>query len=281
MSNELTLVMQTPVEELVPKLLAWNNQELLTAVRERLQKYQGITYTDDQIATAKTDKAQLNSFCKALNDERIRIGKVYTSPYDKFKQEVDEVISEVKAVVGEIDTQVKAYEQQKQELKQNDIIEYYKSVVAEFDGLIPYERIHNPKWLNATTSLKSVKADIDTILTNARNAITAIEALKSEDETPLKAYFFRTLSLSDALTENERLKAERRRIAELEAKRVAEQAALAAEQPTEPVVTPVNAEPTLKTQTVKFQVEGTVEQLKALQKFLRENNIRFSAIKEG
>lgn len=273
MSNELTLVMQTPVEELVPKLLAWNNQELLAAVRERLQKYQGITYTDDQIATAKTDKAQLNSFCKALNDERIRIGKVYTSPYDKFKQEVDEVISEVKAVVGEIDTQVKAYEQQKQELKQNDIIEYYKSVVAEFDGLIPYERIHNPKWLNATTSLKSVKADIDTILTNARNAITAIEALKSKDETSLKAYFFRTLSLSDALTENERLKAERRRIAELEAKR-------AAEQVTEPVVAPVNAESTLKTQTVKFQVEGTVEQLKALQKFLRENNIRFSAIKE-
>lgn len=273
MSNELTLVMQTPVEDLVPKLLAWNNQELLAAVRERLQNYQGITYTDDQIATAKTDKAQLNSFCKALNDERIRIGKIYNTPYDKFKQEVDEVISEVKAVVGEIDTQVKAYEQQKQERKQNDIIEYYKSVVAEFDGLIPYERIHNQKWLNATTSLKSVRADIDTMLANARNAITAIEALKSEDETSLKAYFFRTLSLSDALTENERLKAERRRIAELEAKREAEQ-------PTEPVAEPIVADITYRTQIVRFQVEGTVEQLKALQKFLRENKIRFSAIKE-
>ncbi len=278
MSNELTLVMQTPVEELVPKLLAWNNQELLAAVRQRLTMYQGITYSENEIATAKADKAQLNAFCKSLNDERIRIGKVYSSPYDKFKAEVDEVIGEVKTVVGEIDTQVKAYEQQKQAEKQNSIIEYYKTVVGEFDGLIPYERIHSPKWLNATTSLKSIKADIDSILTNARNAIVAIEALKSENESQIKAFFFRTLSLSDALTENERLKAESQRIAELAAKKEAEQAA-AAVQTQQVTVEPAAVTP--KHQTVRFQVEGTIEQLKALQKFLRENNIKYSAIKEG
>lgn len=278
MSNELTLVMQTPVEELVPKLLAWNNQELLAAVRQRLTMYQGITYSENEIATAKADKAQLNAFCKSLNDERIRIGKVYSSPYDKFKAEVDEVIGEVKTVVGEIDAQVKAYEQQKQAEKQNSIIEYYKTVVGEFDGLIPYERIHSPKWLNATTSLKSIKADIDSILTNARNAIVAIEALKSENESQIKAFFFRTLSLSDALTENERLKAESQRIAELAAKKEAEQAAAAAQAQQENVE---STAATPKRQTVRFQVEGTIEQLKALQKFLRENNIKYSAIKEG
>lgn len=277
MSNELTLVMQTPVEELVPKLLAWNNQELLAAVRQRLTMYQGITYSENEIATAKADKAQLNAFCKSLNDERIRIGKVYSSPYDKFKAEVDEVIGEVKTVVGEIDAQVKAYEQQKQAEKQNSIIEYYKTVVGEFNGLIPYERIHSPKWLNTTTSLKSIKADIDSILTNARNAIVAIEALKSENESQIKAFFFRTLSLSDALTENERLKAESQRIAELAAKKEAEQAAAAA-QTQQATVEPTAVTP--KHQTVRFQVEGTIEQLKALQKFLRENNIKYSAIKE-
>ena len=34
-------------------------------------------------------------------------------------------------------------------------------------------------------------------------------------------------------------------------------------------------------QIVKFQVEGTIEQLKQLQHFLRENQIKFTAIKEG
>jgi len=35
---------------------------------------------------------------------------------------------------------------------------------------------------------------------------------------------------------------------------------------------------TPRIKTVKFQVEATVEQLKKLQTFLRENNIKFSAI---
>ena len=38
------------------------------------------------------------------------------------------------------------------------------------------------------------------------------------------------------------------------------------------------AAPAPKMQVVRFQVEGTVEQLKALQRFLKENKIKFSAI---
>ena len=36
--------------------------------------------------------------------------------------------------------------------------------------------------------------------------------------------------------------------------------------------------PAPKKQVVRFQVEGTVEKLKALQRFLRENKIKYSAI---
>lgn len=276
MANELTLIMKTPVEELVPKLLAWNNEELLAAVEQRLKNYQGITYDESQVATAKADRAQLNAFCKALNDERIRIGKVYTSPYDKFKAEVDEVVHRVKAAVDEIDTQVKAFENAKQERKLQEIKDYFNSVVGEFSGLIPYERIHQTKWLNASTSIKSVMADIDAVLDSARNALTAISALRSEDEDTLKAFYFRTLNLSEALMENERLKAERARIADFKAKQAA-----AEQKPVEVVPEVVVSETVAdkpKTQTVRFQVEGTVEQLKALQHFLKDNNIKYSAI---
>ena len=124
--------------------------------------------------------------------------------------------------------------------------------------------------------MKSIKADIDKIIDDAKNAIIAIEALKSEDEATLKAFYFRTLNISAALLENERLRKEREQIAELKAKQ-AEQAKQAAIQE-EPIKTePVTEQ---KTQTVRFQVEGTVEQLKALQLFLRENKIKFTAIKE-
>lgn len=277
MSQELTLILETPVEELIPKMLSWNNQELLAMVEEKLTHYENVQYDDTTIDVAKKDRAQLNAFCKALNDERIRIGKIYSSPYDKFKSEVDGVVSRVKEVSDKINLQVQAYELKKQEEKQQSVIDYFKEVIAEFSGLIPYEKIHQAKWLNVSTSMKSIKTEIDTIITNARAAMTAIEALKSEDEETLKAFYFRTLNLSEALMENERLKQERAKMAELKAKQEAQTSPQVAETPKveeTPVTTQTN------TQIVKFAVEGTIEQLKALQKFLRENNIKFSAIKE-
>ena len=99
MANELALILKSPVEELIPKMIAWNNAELLARVEATLEQYNGVTYDDSQIATAKADRAQLNAFCKALNDERIRIGKVYNAPYEKFKGEVDEVLQKVKGTV--------------------------------------------------------------------------------------------------------------------------------------------------------------------------------------
>lgn len=279
MANELALILKSPVEELIPKMISWNNAELLARVEATLEQYKGVTYDDSQIATAKADRAQLNAFCKALNDERIRIGKVYNAPYEKFKGEVDEVLQKVKGTVSEIDAQVKAFEERKQQEKQNEIIEYFKATVGDFSGLIPYERIHNPKWLNASTTMKSVKADIDAVFENARNALVAIEALKSEDEELVKAFYFRTLDLSAALMEDVRLKAERARVAEMKARQeqaAAEAAAKAAQEMPQEQAEAIAPAP--KMQVVRFQVEGTVEQLKALQRFLKENKIKFSAI---
>ena len=128
--------------------------------------------------------------------------------------------------------------------------------------------------------MKSIKADIDAVFENARNALVAIEALQSEDEELVKAFYFRTLDLSAALTEDARLKAERARVAEMKAKQeqtAAEAAAKAAQElQQEEQAEAIASAP--KKQVVRFQVEGTVEQLKALQRFLRENKIKYSAI---
>ena len=279
MANELTLILKSPVEELIPKMIAWNNSELLSRVEATLDSYKGVTYDDSQIATAKSDRAQLNTFCKALNDERIRIGKVYNAPYEKFKGEVDEVLQKVKGTVAEIDEQIKSFEERKQQEKQNQIIEYFNEVVGDFSGLITYERIHNPKWLNSSTSMKSIKSDIDAIFENARNALVAIEALKSADEDLVKAFYFRTLDLSAALMEDARLKTERARVAEMKAKQeqaAAEAAAMVEQEMPQEQAAAIAPAP--KMQVVRFQVEGTVEQLKMLQKFLKDNKIKYSAI---
>lgn len=280
--SELTLVMQTPVESLTPAMLSWNNRELMEAVDRTLDRYKGIVYDDEHIGEAKSDRARLNAFVKALNDERIRIGRVYSAPYEKFKSEVDEVLRRVRDTIGEIDGQVKSYETAKQEAKQAQIKEYFDSVIGDLADLIPYERIHQAKWLNASTAMKSIKADIDKAIENANRSLKTIEALHSEDEATIKAVYFRTLDLGAAIMENDRLQSERRRVSEMEAQRAA-QKAQEAQKEADRANTSSNAEtgdaearPVI--QTVRFQAEGTVEQLKALQHFLRDNKIKYYAI---
>jgi hypothetical protein len=281
MSQELSLIMKTPVEELIPAMLAWNNQELMEAVENALMSYEGITYTDEQMDAAKKDRASLNAFVKALNDERIRIGKVYAAPYDKFKAEVDEVIAKVKSAVAQIDEQVKTYENERQRKKLEQVKAYFVSVIGDFAELIPFEKVLQSKWLNASTSMKSIKADIDKIIADAAHAMSAIEALKSQDEQVVKAYYFRTLNLSDALMENGRLQQERDRIAELQARQEAEAKARAEAQaaatppPKAPEVAPVEAP---KLIPMDFHVEATLDQLKKLKAFLVENGIKYSKI---
>lgn len=281
--SELALALKTPVEELIPAMLAWNNKELMEAVTSTLSHYEGITYDDEHIGEAKNDRARLNAFVKALNDERIRIGKVYSAPYEKFKGEVDEVVKKVKETVASIDEQVKTYEAAKQEAKQAQIKEYFDSAVGDLAALIPYERVYQAKWLNASTSMKSIKADIDKAVENANNALQTIEALHSPDEATIKAVYFRSLDLAAAIMENDHLQRERQRVAEVEAQKAAQKAQEASKVEAQINVAPaseipVTKAPAVKTQVVRFQVEGTIDQLKALQHFLHENNIKYSAI---
>ena len=114
---QMELILSTPVEELVPKLIAWNNAELLAEVKSRLADYRGRVYDESSIVSAKADRATLNKFAQALDNERKRVKKVYMVPLDKFTAEVNEVIAEVNAVSVEIDAQVKLYDEKRQEEK--------------------------------------------------------------------------------------------------------------------------------------------------------------------
>jgi len=91
--------------------------------------------------------------------------------------------------------------------------------------------------------------------------------------------------------ENERLKTERARVAELNARREAEAKARAAAEaerreaeatvvtsPPPAVEATPETPPTPTLTTLDFRVEATLEQLKALRAFLIANNIKFSKI---
>lgn len=271
MANELTLRLAKPIEELVPAMIAFNNAELMEGVKARLVAYQGKTYDADSIVEAKADRATLNKFAKALNDERLRIKKIYTMPLDKFTSEINEVISVVDSVSATIDAQVKAYETDCKERKLAEIKAYFAEVFpAELSAFISYEKIHQDGWLNASKSMTAIKKEIDAAIEKIRAELTTIEALGG-DVVAIKQKYFEDLSLTNALTEHKHIEAEKQRIAAQEAAQAQQMAEAKKEDPA-PVQEPEAAE---KVFSLSFKVTGTATQLNALKAFMTENKIKF------
>lgn len=275
MAQEMALILSTPIEQLVPQLIAWNNSDLMASVKERLTEYVGKIYDEKSITEAKSDKAQLNNFAKALNAERIRIGKIYDAPLQKFKTEVDEVIHAVEEVSATIDEQVKAYEQVRQDARLAENKEYFASVLPEtLAQFVSYEKIAKKEWLNASKTPAAVRKEIDAAVQKIISELATIDALGDKD-ADMKAEYFQTLDLAATIQAHERRKADKARIqAAQEAARAAEAAAqeVADEEPAKP------QEAAQKLYTVSFAVTGTNAQLKALAEFLRANNLEYKKL---
>ena len=280
--NELALILSTPIEELAPKLISWNNTQLLAAVNESLESYRGKVYDEKSITEAKTDVAALRKFATALNSERIRIGKIYDAPLVKFKSEVDAVIQAINTVVSEGDKQIKAYETKRREEKQLLCIDIFNKLLPDdLKDFVKYEAVYQEKWLNSGTTPAAITKEITALVERIKNDIAAITALKSDDEIELKLYYYKTLSLADALQENERIKERKKKIAEVEELRKKVTAA------PEVVVAPENkSEQSVKEDkpaesmfSLTFNIIATKEQISALDAYLKANNIKFSVIK--
>lgn len=284
----MELVLSTPIEQLAPKLIAWNNTELLAQVNKSLENYKGKIYDENSITEAKADRAALNNFVKSLDSERIRIGKVYAAPYEKFKKEVDEVSSAVKGVASEIDKQVKSYETKKQEEKLAEIKAYFAATIpTELKPFLKYEVVHKPNWLNATVKMSAIQKELDAIFEKITQELATIEALKSEDEAELKAIYYDSFSLAEAIQMNEHRKAARQRVIEAQkaaAERKAAEEHVAQEQAQQPAQPPVKEPEQPKDEdvpkfSIAFRITGTAEQINALDAFLKANNLKYEIIK--
>lgn len=261
--ENMQLEVKTDLDSIRSFVIEWNNDELLATVSSAIAQYEGITYTDAEISNAKKDKA-----------------------------EVDEVLNKVKAVSDTIDAQVKAYDEKKKAEKLENIKQLYFWLFAEYVTVITFEQIYQPKWMNSTVKIEAVESAMNGILTNIRNGLDAIESLHSDDEISLKQIFFKTLDLSQALSQHDLNKAEKARIYDLEAKKAAELAkelaAKTAEKVAEnhpdivaikePAVSQTPSPEENRLYTVNFSITTSLDKLKALKLFLTENGIKYTKI---
>lgn len=279
----------------VPEQITFNYEELKQDLIAKVSMYETLVYTDEQIKQAKVDKANLNKLKKALNDERIKREKVWMNPFNTFKTQINDLISITDKPIAVIDNQIKEYEKKQKEDKRTAIKEYWNS--CNVPEQLSFEKIFDDKWLNASTSMKSIQDAINEAIDKFDNDMNVLADLP-EYAFEAQQTYISTLDVGKALNEAHRLadmakkKAEMeaeqaKRKAEEEARKAAEQVAVANNTTTEEFIPPVIdremdakafKKSTPEKQWIAFQAYLTTEDALALKDFFNSRNIEFKAV---
>ena len=207
-TNHLSLI----IKEKTLGNIVTNAKDIKAYVEEELKEYSVDNYAGDAKQAAK-DKAEINAAIKTLNDRRIALEKEWNMPFTEFKNIISETCDMMKTASGKLDVIVKAREEEEKAQKKAQIIELWN---GKNFNLVPLDRIFNAKWLNKTTKLAAVDAEIDTIIKNITGDLTSLDAF-GEDTAILKDLYLSTLNLQQTLNKGAELKANRERLAQLEA----------------------------------------------------------------
>ena len=201
-----------------------------------------------------------------------------------------------------IDTHVKAYEQIKKDEKLEGIKAFYTDKVGDLDKLIPFDKVNNPKWMNATYKEKDIQQEIQDLFIKVEDDLKVITELQTEYELQIKDVYLKNFDLTAALQEKKRLEeqaaklAEHKRLQEEKARQRQAQAdevkqcAMAPASTPEPPPEPEAPEPSREVLTptiepeklheIEFRVRATIPQLKALKQFFVDNEIIFERVND-
>lgn len=273
----------------------WNYPEVKKWIQDGLEAYKDRVYTEDTITLAKKDRATLNKLAAAIDGKRKEMKAMYLEPYNQFEAQAKELTDLVKAQSAAIDAQVKAYEESRRQEKQKMIEEVYAALIGNLAELVPYKRLHDPKWLNVTMSMGNVTDELSRKIERIEKGLASISALGlvKRLEEHIKSAFLKDFDLAAALAEKDRIEKEWAELTRYEEAQKAAQSTPAEddkytpqesekpamEQKTSPAAdTMIHTNIEEKIHTVDFRVHATAAQLTALKAFLKSNNIKYGRV---
>ena len=269
-------------------ILNWNFEELNRQLDVQLEKYKGLTFTDDQMPEAKKTRAALNKVAKEINDRKIAVKKEFCAPYTEFEEQAKQLIRKINDVSGEIDAQVKDYEEQRRADKRKRIEAWW---AENGKHTVELEKIWKDSWLNTTCSDEKWKRELEAEKVRISNEIYTL-SLMADKERPEKLDFLlreymKTLDVrrtTDAWEEAERAakqaEIEKERLEQERLRREAEQAEVVAKPA--PVEAPEpkaekGPEDYLYSPTFKL-IDLTYSQAMDITNYMKKNGLRFVSV---
>ena len=280
----MQLEIYSPAEgqPLIP--VSWNFPELKKWLEDGLAAYKGRIYDESMIKEARRDAANLRKLAAAIDGKRKEMKARYLEPYAAFEAQAKELTGMIDTQVAEIAAQITAFDEARKAEKLEHIKLLYKEIMGDLSELVPYEKIHNKRWLNATATMSAIEGDIIEKAESIRAALASIDALGLPDDMAgqVKTVYLDNLDLAAALAEKERIERKQKALAEYEARkqqeaqRNTEDKPAPQEAPREALGYAADEAPELM--TVDFRIHATREQLADLKAFLVDRKIKYGPV---
>lgn len=169
-------------------------------LQNRLEEYRGVVFTEDTKADAKKTVAELRAEKKAFADRIKEVKTEYMAPFVAFNEQAVELMSLYDKPINFISQQINDFEEKRKAEKRELIRSIYDEYIDGLEEYLPYNKIYNPKWENATCTQKAIRGDIFELVHSTKEAIKTIKDMNSEAVDKALEMYKSNLSLTDAIT---------------------------------------------------------------------------------
>lgn len=202
--------------------IASNMDALEAHVKKVVTDYEGATYdltSAQAIKEAKHDRSYLNGIKKEIDERRKAVKREYNKPLDAFERRCKQITAIIDESTDAIKAQLDEAEQTRKDALYSRLQQHYEEFAGLLAPVVPYERLHEPQWLNKTFG--EIKAQ-QALEAKVSDVARDWETLKAQQEAmphyaDAEREFFRTLDLGAALNAARLADEEDQRIAELKA----------------------------------------------------------------
>lgn len=187
-----------------PSSIEANFDALEKRVRKTVELYKGATYDltkADKIKEAKNDRSYLNGLKSEIEERRKAVKREYNKPLAAFEKRCKEITSIIDGASDGIKAQLDEAEERRRAGARAALEAHYREFAELLAPVVPYERLHDDKWLNKSfgevkakkaleEKVSAVARDWDTLKAQ-RDSMAHYEVAERE--------LFRTLDLGSAL----------------------------------------------------------------------------------
>lgn len=183
-----------------PGVIELNFDEIEAALDRKLAEYKGAVFTEESKTFAKKEVASLRKFKAKFEDARKSVKREWMKPYDDFEKRMKQLTAKIDEPINLINSQIAEFEQKRKAERQEEIRKIYQELIGDMAEYCELGRIYDPKWENATTTLKSIKESIATSVEGTRTAVSTIFGMQSEAVEKALSIYKDSLDMAKAIS---------------------------------------------------------------------------------